>query len=98
MVDVDLLGAVADVVSDIPPGRVLSYGDVGALVGAGPRQIGKIMSSGVLDVPWWRVIRSDGTLPEALWARASEHYAREGTPLRGSRVDMRCARWRPDGA
>ena len=30
-------------VAQVPPGRVASYGDIGALAGVGPRQVGAIM-------------------------------------------------------
>jgi alkylated DNA nucleotide flippase Atl1 len=40
-------------------------------------------------VPWWRVVRVDGSLPESKGLRVREAYAVEGTPLRPSgRVDM----------
>lgn len=53
-------------------------------------------------VPWWRVVRSDGTLLPAHELRALDHYRAEGTPLREAshraeghipRIDMRRARW-----
>jgi alkylated DNA nucleotide flippase Atl1 len=54
-------------------------------------------------VPWWRVVRADGTLPQCHQRRALESYRVEGTPLRGAaaglvgetRVDMREAVWDP---
>jgi len=92
----DYAEAVLDAVELIPPGRVLSYGDVAELVGrGGPRQVGRVMSLYGGAVPWWRVIRADGTPPPGHERRAHEHYRAEGTPLRpdGRRVDMRRARW-----
>ena len=47
-------------------------------------------------VPWWRVIRADGSPALATIRRRRSTTAAEGTPLRGERVDMRLARW--DGA
>lgn len=91
----ELYAAVAQVVGDIPPGNVMSYGDVAAIIGTGPRQVGKVMSTGVLNVPWWRVTRADGTLPEPLRARARREYAREGTPLTANGVQIARCRWRP---
>lgn len=85
---------VLEVVAAIPPGRVLSYGDVAELLGeGGPRSVGRVMARYAGGVPWWRVLRSDGTphRPDI----ALEHYRAEGTPLRagGTRVDMSLARW-----
>ncbi|MET1035924.1 MAG: MGMT family protein [Arthrobacter sp.] len=97
----DYADAVLRVASLVGPGRVLSYGDVAELLDAGgPRQVGAAMSrsgeaGGRGAVPWWRVIRANGTLPEPLAAEALEHWAAEATPLRGGRVDMARARWSP---
>lgn len=84
----------------IPPGRVLAYGDIAELLGSGgPRQIGAAMSHSTgLDVPWWRVVRADGTLPDGLVGRAAEHWAEEETPRRRGRIWMAEARWQPDDA
>ncbi len=30
----------------VPPGRVVAYGDIAALLGVGPRQVGRIMAAG----------------------------------------------------
>jgi alkylated DNA nucleotide flippase Atl1 len=76
---------VLDVVERIPPGKVMSYGDVAEYLGeGGPRQVGRVMSTWGGGVPWWRVVHADGT---------GAHWREEGTPLRGERVDMRLARW-----
>lgn len=45
----------------IPTGRVASYGDIGAMIGAGPRQVGRAMTFLDDDVPWWRVVYANGT-------------------------------------
>ncbi|MFP5334457.1 MAG: MGMT family protein [Actinomycetes bacterium] len=87
---------VLEVVESIPPGRVLSYGDVAELVGeGGPRSVGRVMSRYGGGVPWWRVLRADGTVVPPLVDAAVERYRQEGTPLRadGRRVDMSLARW-----
>ena len=87
---------VLDVVERVPPGRVLTYGDVAEYLGeGGPRQVGAVLSRYGSGVPWWRVLRADGTPAPNIAERAFAHYAREGTPLtrRGTRVDLRLARW-----
>lgn len=52
------------VVRAIPPGQVLSYGDVAALAGSprAARQAGQVMARlpADSDVPWHRVVRSSG--------------------------------------
>lgn len=80
----------------IPSGRVLSYGDIAELLGSGgARQVGKAMAQPGVERPWWRVIRSDGTITEALSEQAAQRWVEEQTPRRGDRVDMSRARWQP---
>ena len=93
--------AVRGVVLSIPRAKVLSYGDVAELAELNtPRLAARVMALGQAgaDVPWWRVVRADGTLPDRLQVSAREHYEREGTPLRKTaahwvQVDVRRARW-----
>lgn len=68
-------------VEQIPPGTVVAYGDIAALVGTGPRQVGRIMSQWGSDVPWWRVTNRDGELPADLLPRAVQQWKREGVAL-----------------
>ena len=97
----EAVDAVRSVVTGIPPGTVLTYGDVAELAQLGtPRLAARIMALGQAgaDAPWWRVVRADGTLPDRLQVSAREHYEREGTPLRDTdahwvQVDVRRARW-----
>src|SRR5690606_7125893 len=49
---------VLDVADLIPPGRVMTYGDVAEWLGeGGPRQVGRVMALYGGAVPWWRVVR-----------------------------------------
>ena len=102
--------AVLEVVADIPPGRVMTYGQIAAVLGSrGARVVGQVMARYGSDVPWWRVIRASGQPPLCHERAALEHYLQEGTPLRGMttdhasredaleryRVDLEAARWSP---
>jgi alkylated DNA nucleotide flippase Atl1 len=91
----DLAAAVLDAVDLVPPGRVVTYGDVGAFVGCGPRQVGRVMALWGGAVAWWRVLRADGSPPPGHEPEALRRYRAEGTPLRadGARVDLTTARW-----
>ncbi len=95
----DFASQVLDVVDSIPPGHVMSYGDIAEYLGAGPgpRQVGRVLAVYGGAVAWWRVIHSDGTPAPGHDSRALEHYLAEGTPLRSARppvrVDIRRARW-----
>jgi alkylated DNA nucleotide flippase Atl1 len=92
---IDVDEAVFDVVERIPPGRVSSYGAVGRLVGVGPRRVARALSSGGGAVPWYRVLRADGSAAEPVRVRQLELLAGEGVPIRNGRVDMSMAAW-PD--
>jgi alkylated DNA nucleotide flippase Atl1 len=91
----DVDEAVFDVVEGIPPGRVSSYGAIGRLVGVGPRRVARALSAGGGAVPWYRVVRADGSAAEAVRVRQLELLAGEGVPIRNGRVDMSTAAW-PD--
>ncbi|WP_285731458.1 MGMT family protein [Nocardiopsis sp. ATB16-24] len=92
----DYAEEVLALVERIPPGRVMAYGDVAEYVGrGGPRQVGSVMSTWGGGVPWWRVVRANGSPASGHEVRALSHYAAEGTPMRpgSDRVDMGRARW-----
>lgn len=91
--------AVLDLVAQIPPGSVMSYGGIAAELGSrAARQVGKVMAHSGHTVPWWRVVHSDGRPADGHEDSALEHYRAEGTPLRHRaadyRVAMRDAVWR----
>ncbi len=89
--------AVLSCVERIPSGRVTTYGAIAEVVGGGPRQVGSVMSRHGGPVPWWRVVRADGSLPESHLGEAQRRYTEEGTPRRASgRLDMLEAFWDPD--
>jgi alkylated DNA nucleotide flippase Atl1 len=91
---------VLAVVESIPPGRVMSYGAIADAVGVGgPRQVGQVLALYGGPVPWWRVVRADGSPPACHAGEAYAHYRRERTPLRQGgadrpRIDMGKAGWR----
>jgi methylated-DNA-protein-cysteine methyltransferase related protein len=70
----------------IPKGFVRTYGEVDPLA---PRLVGRILSQ-THDLPWHRVVRADGTLPQGEAQRRL--LVAEGVPMRGKRVDLDEAR------
>jgi alkylated DNA nucleotide flippase Atl1 len=101
----DFAERVLRVAESIPPGRVMSYGDIAEYLGeGGPRQVGRVMSHWGGGVAWWRVIHADGSLLAGHERAALARYRAEGTPLRRGRdgavagVDMRRARWPAEGS
>jgi alkylated DNA nucleotide flippase Atl1 len=91
----DVDEAVYDAVEAIPPGRVSTYGAIGRLVGIGPRRVARALAQGGGAVPWFRVVRADGTAAEPVRARQLELLTGEGVPVRNGRVDLRAVGW-PD--
>jgi alkylated DNA nucleotide flippase Atl1 len=93
----DFVSRVLEVVESIPPGRVMTYGDVAAALGSrAARAVGTVMSHYGSDVAWWRVIRASGHPAVDHESRALQYYRAESTPLKWSndvfRVDLTKAR------
>jgi alkylated DNA nucleotide flippase Atl1 len=93
----DWVEDVLAVVESIPPGRVTTYGTIAHALGRyGARRVGNVMARHGAGVPWWRVVRADGSLPPCHDGEARERYAEEGTPRTGAgRIQMRDAFWDP---
>jgi alkylated DNA nucleotide flippase Atl1 len=78
-------------VRSTPAGFVRSYGDVSP---GAPRFAGTVLfRNDDPDVPWWRIVRADGSLAKG--ARQRALLEEEGVPFRGEKVDMRVARIPP---
>ncbi len=77
-----------DRVREIPAGFVRTYGDVSP---GAPRFAGTVLFEvDEPDLPWWRVVRADGSLAKG--ARQRRLLVAEGVPFRGERVEMDVAR------
>lgn len=75
-------------VREIPAGFVSTYGDISP---GSPRFAGSVLfECDDPDVPWWRVVRADGSLAKG--QRQKERLRAEGVPFRGDRVEMAIAR------
>jgi alkylated DNA nucleotide flippase Atl1 len=80
---------VLERVREIPAGFVRTYGDVSP---GAPRYAGTVLFAvDEPDLPWWRVVRADGSLAKG--PRQRRLLAAEGVPFRGERVDMSVARF-----
>lgn len=71
----------------IPPGFVRTYGDVSP---GAPRLAGTVLRTTNEDVPWWRVVRADGSLAKG--ARQAALLRDEGILVRNNRVNLDKAR------
>ncbi|WP_063041235.1 MGMT family protein [Nocardia pseudovaccinii] len=85
---------VRALVATVPPGRVVTYGDIAAAAGLStPRTVGWIMRTDSADLPWHRVIGAGGKPAAHLADRQLRLLAAEGVPIRDGRVDVRAARF-----
>ena len=88
---------VYEIVAQIPPGKVVAYGQIAAILGRprAAREVGWAMRNCPEELPWQRVVMADGSI--AGGGHASLRRARledEGvTFLPGGRVDMAAHRW-----
>ena len=83
--------AVYRIVRRIPRGSVLSYGDIGEMVGTGPRQVGAAIRACPPGIPWHRVVGAGGkvvTPGETAWIQRDLLMA-EGILFRGSGFSYR---------
>ncbi len=91
---------IYEVVKTIPAGVVATYGQVAAIVGCGPRLVGYALASlpAGMDVPWQRVINSQGKISTrsdgAADPRQRQALIREGIvfSLKGT-VDLKRFGW-----
>ena len=96
---------VYEIVKQIPVGRLMTYGQISEILGAGytPRTVGFVMhAADTENVPWQRVINSQGgcstgkmTLPVNLQQKMLED---EGIIFDAKgRCDLSIYRWTPEG-
>ena len=97
---VEFRESVIAAVDHIPFGKVMGYGDVARQIGypGRARQVGFVLSQLFeTETPWWRVIRSDGSIAlRGDLVRGPQQIRllkAEGIPFRGQRVDMSKARF-----
>jgi alkylated DNA nucleotide flippase Atl1 len=93
-VDEGLALRILECVESIPPGKVMSYGDVAEFVGASsPRIVGRVLAMDGGTVPWHRVLRSDGTPAEHLYDEQRQRLLSEGVLFTGDKVRLAEYRW-----
>ncbi len=72
----------------LEPGEVISYGDVAevAWYPGRSRAVGRLLATTDVDVPWWRVVRSDGRLATSPPVEQTGLLRAEGVVVRNGRV------------
>lgn len=87
---------VYEIVRAIPRGRVVSYGQIARMIGfpRAARQVGWAMRKCPDDLPWHRVVMSDGTITGGEYAELRRAKLKaEGVPFTDDgRVDIRACR------
>lgn len=78
---------IIDRIRAIPEGFVRTYGDIDPHA---PRLVGRVLATTKEDLPWHRVVRSDGTVAKG--TRQLLLLRREGVPISRGRVQLRDAR------
>lgn len=79
-IDDDFVTAVRAVVRSVPPGDVITYGEI-ALEAGFPKQaraVGRVLAMGDDDLPWWRVVNAAGRLVPGNEAEHRRRLAAEG--------------------
>ncbi|MBM7117974.1 MGMT family protein [Archangium primigenium] len=89
----DFPEAVRQAVRAIPRGEVRSYAQVALYAGrpGAARGVGRELKT-LEDVPWWRVLRSDGTLAPAVAVEQARRLKAEGVALEGQGTRWRLKR------
>lgn len=105
--DIDAPGyyeRVYEIVRRIPTGRVMTYGQIADILGEGytPRTVGYVMNKSPEDVPWHRVINSQGKCSTGRVVLPSNKQQSlleaEGITFDAKeRCDLNLHRWWPDG-
>jgi alkylated DNA nucleotide flippase Atl1 len=92
--DADYPARILACIESIPPGRVMTYGDVAEFVGVrSARVVGRVLAMDDGSVPWHRVLRADGSLAEHLYTEQRQRLLAEGVRFRGDRVALAEFRW-----
>ena len=74
---------IVAVIASLEPGEVVSYGDVAHDAGhpGAARAVGSLLSTTDVDLPWWRVVRSDGRIVTADPDRQARRLRKEGVTV-----------------
>ncbi len=100
--DRETLKAIWKVVSEIPPGYVLAYGEVATLAGypKGARMVSRALGAApkAMRLPWHRVINAQGKIAfpkdSAGWKKQRDLLEREGIQFLKGRVDLQRYGWK----
>jgi len=75
-VNLEIVDRVTEVVESIPSGRVMTYGEIGRLVGTSALTVGRILNAHGHRMSWWRVVDASGRPYKGALERALAHFTR----------------------
>ncbi len=86
----DFESDVLAMIASLKPGEIVTYGEVAAEVGkpGAARAVGSTLRRYGSEVPWWRVVASNGRLVPGSEQRHTEKLTSEGVTVRNGRVVM----------
>jgi methylated-DNA-protein-cysteine methyltransferase-like protein len=86
----DFVGRVVAVIASLPPGEVVTYGEVALEAGrpGAARAVGNVLAT-VDGLPWWRVVTSTGRLVPGHERDHARRLRAEGVTIRNGRVPLR---------
>jgi methylated-DNA-protein-cysteine methyltransferase-like protein len=86
-----LEAAIAEVLQGLAPGDVVTYGEVALEAGypGRARAVGRVLSQGEGDHPWWRVVNAAGRLVPGHEEEQARRLAAEGVDVSDGRVRRR---------
>jgi len=92
---------VLALVTQIPKGKVMTYGQIAALCGnpRAARIVGGIAHFGDPDLPWQRVVKKDGSLAEGYPGGVIGHESAlktENVDIQHRKVNMQKHLWQPN--
>jgi alkylated DNA nucleotide flippase Atl1 len=82
---------VLAVVAALPPGTVVTYGEVAAEAGrpGAARAVGRVLREHGSGLPWWRVVTASGRLVPGLEAEHAQRLEAEGVACRDGHLRRR---------
>lgn len=81
------MAGIVERIRRIPKGSVQTYGGIDA---EAPRLVGRVLATTHQNLPWHRVVRADGSIPQGEVQR--KLLLKERVPMCGDRVDIARAR------
>lgn len=95
---------VIELIQSVPKGKVATYGLIARLAGNshGSRRVGWLLHSSTqkYDLPWQRIIKSDGSLSFPQYSQnfmmQKQQLEIEGIMIKNGRVDLKKFLWRRD--